>query len=165
MKTLIVAVAMFSTGIAACSSSGARPDTVAYGQVASDLSAAVEAHRAATVSPTMVDCEGERGGYEERVTPMIDRMRGMSGGMDACMGSMGHNETPTMVDTCTMMRDELTRHVGAACASANPNDRIAEVNRHADRMIPWAKSEADRSARLGGMMGGSGRMSVGGCHM
>ena len=161
MKSLIVVLALSTAGPVACSaSSSSTPDASAYGQVASDVSAAAQAHRAASASfATEADCMGERDRYDGRVAPLLERMRGMSGGMDACSDSMGHHETPTMSDTCDSMRSELTRHMAAACASANAEGQFAEVNTHADRMTQWAKTELDRSARMGGMMGG------GGCHM
>ena len=155
MKTLIVVLAICAAGLVACSgdSSPATPDTLAYGRVANDLSGAVQTHRAASaLFATQADCIDERERYDGRLAPLLQRMQETSGEMDACMAAMGHPEAPTLEDTCDSMRSELTRHMTAACASANADVQIAEANTHADRMMRWARLEFDGSARLGGMM-------------
>ena len=160
MKTFIIAVALAisTASVVACSgSSPATPDTLAYGQVASEVSSAVQTHRAASASfATQGDCIGERDRYDGHIAPLLERMRGLSGDMDACMDSMGHHPTPTLGDTCDAMRSELTRHMAAACASPNADAEASEANTHADRMAAWAKTEHDRSDEIGGMIHGSG---------
>ena len=151
--------------ITACASSASAPDTAEYQRVASSVSSAATTHASLTASMTDVAaCTAERDRYAAQMRPLLDRMQAMSGDMDDCAAAMGRMGSGSMRATCSSMRDEMDRHMSAACASPTMSGDVDEANVHAGRMTTWANGEATTAGDMRRMMGG-GMMGGGSCHM
>lgn len=151
--------------LASCADETPAPDVAAFRQLNEQLVAAVDTHENNTAAMTdMAACTAERDRYEAEARPIVDRMRDLSAGMDDCMMAMGRDSTADMQQTCGGMNDELTSHMGAACASSDLTRERAETERHCNAMRQMAQQEmgrADNMMQSGGMM--SGMMSGGMC--
>jgi hypothetical protein len=132
----------------------------AFATLATDVSAAAGRHRANGEGAGPSGCAGEMSRYGAELRPMLDRMEGLSGDMDACVTEMGHASSADMQGTCAEMRQELERHLAGGCAAADP---AAEAARHAGSMQQLADREAQRSHAMGEMMGSRGGMMSGRC--
>ena len=155
MRSWIAFLALVGCG----HSSGNMPDPAEFGRVASAISAAAGAHRAAiAAAATIADCQAERDRYGADVTPLLDEMQGMSGDIDSCMTNMGHTNATSMRATCASMHDEYDRHMRAACASSQMPDNASKATTHADRMMGWASTASNEAGDMRNMMGGAGMM-------
>lgn len=148
-----------------CADETPAPDVAAFRQLNEQLVAAVDTHQNNTMAMAdMAACTAERDRYEAEARPIVDRMRDMSAGMDDCMMAMGRDSMADMLETCGGMNDEFTTHMGAACASSDLAQELAETERHCNAMRQMAQQEmgrADNMMQGGGMM--SGMMSGGMC--
>jgi hypothetical protein len=138
----------------------ANPDADAFAALATEVSAAAEKHRRNMDGAGAVGCSTEMSRYGAEVRPMLDRMSGMSGGMDACMAEMGQPESGDMQSTCDDMRRELEAHLASGCAAVDPR---AETARHAGAMRQMAAHETQRAASMDGMMAPRASMMSGRC--
>ena len=131
-------------------------DPTAYQQLAMDIQAKVETHRAQAADAGTVDaCNAEHTRYDGELRPMLDQLQMRSGPMDTCMTKMGKAGDADMATTCTSMVSELDRHKSVACAPDLAADK-AEAVRHCDAMKTWLASEDTRATFLKGGMGGMG---------
>jgi hypothetical protein len=160
MKKL--ALVLVALAMAACGGGSSEVDPAAFGQAASDISKAAQAHASTTAAFTQPSqCQQELSRYGAEMNGMIDRMQGMSGAMDACMTSMGQPQGATMGTTCNAMTAEMQRHMAAACASSSLTDMMSEANTHASKMMGMASSEQSGASSMQMMMGSSGSGMMG----
>jgi hypothetical protein len=164
MKKL--ALVLVALGGVACGGGSSGVDPAAFGETASAISAAAEAHAAATAAFTQTSqCQAELSRYGTEMSAMIDHMQGMSGDMDACMSSLGHTQQATLGALCTSMAAELHRHMAAACAPSSLAGMITEADTHASTMMGMASTEESGATSMQMMMGGSGSGMMGGSAM
>ena len=168
--TRLLIVSFTGLGLVACMEKTLAPDVAAFRQLDERLVTAVDTHCVNTAAMAdMGACTAERDRYDAEARPIVDQMTTMSTSMDDCMMAMGRDNLADMQTTCRGMGDELTSHLGAACASADMAQNAAEADRHCGAMRAMAQLEMDRVDNMsqdGSMMSNKmpGKMSGGSCH-
>jgi hypothetical protein len=161
MRTTTAAFATLAVLAAGCSSKSSAPDVAALQALAADTQARVSQYQAAWVATPAADaagCLSIESPYHADVKPMLQRMAGMSPGMDAWMDSHGLAAGADMACGSTVMMDELEGHHAVAC-QGTPAEMKAEADRHAGAMTYETSHMQARAGEMadmmdGGMMGG-----------
>lgn len=158
MRATAAVLAVLAAG---CSSKTSAPDVAAFQALAADTQTRVSQYQAAWATTPAADdaaCLAIEDPYHSDVKTMLQRMAGMSPGMDDWMDSHGMAAGADTACGSTVMMDELEGHHAVAC-QGTPAGMAAEAARHAGAMTYDASHMQTRAGQMadamdGGMMGG-----------
>jgi hypothetical protein len=167
MRTIAAASVALAVLAAGCTSKTSAPDVAAFQALAADTQARVARYQAAWAATPATDaasCLAIEDTYHADVKPMLQRMAGMSPGMDDWMDSHGMAAGADMGCGSTVMMDELEGHHAVAC-QGTALQNSAEAARHVGAMTYDTNHLLERAGQMadmmdGGMMGG-GMMDAG----
>lgn len=160
MRTIAAASAVLAV-VTACTTKPSAPNVAAFQALVTDTQARVAQYQAAWTATPAADapaCLALENPYQADVMPMLQRMAGMSPGMDDWMDSHGMAAGADLACGSTVMMDELAGHHALAC-QGTPAEMAAEAARHAGAMTYDASHMQTRAGQMtsamdGGMMGG-----------
>ena len=159
MRGSLVALGLAAVACGGSGSGNPADSIQAMEAVAHDISSATDTYGAQAAGMADVTaCASDEASHDAQVRPMVERMQGLSPGMDGMMGSLGDRAEADMTCAADAMMYELDRHQGVACSSpADMGPNKAEAAQHVENMTKWADHQTVRASDLASMVGMGGR--------